>query len=449
MRNGACLGAVLVFLGSGLAAQDGAEPLTGRVDVGARYYFDDGLYAGQSPRGAYGFVGLRLETGARAGAGEISFAFSGLLEQENGRSFANLERLFYRQSFGTWDLIAGVNTENWSVVESVGVVNVMNPADNADPVSGAGLLGTPMINANLYTGAGTFSAYLLAGFVEPNTPGPENRFRAPILPDFANPIFEEGNGRHADLALRYSGNFRLGEGSLDIGASYFDGTSRSPVCTAVGGTGAGSCYDAVIAALGAPPGSPAPGSSSDAFWDWMAANATDALVSGASAVPVPGLGALYQRTRQVGLTAVFAHDDLQLKAEGSWSRAGGRTYFAGVAGGDYTWHNLFGTDHGMTLAVEYLYDGRDAAQGTPLFEDDVFLGLSYRLNNRLDTAFSLSVIHDLSSSAQYITAGVTSRINDRLSFEVKGTHIETDGYNDPLSFIGRDSFLEVSLSTFF
>ncbi|TNF57323.1 MAG: hypothetical protein EP307_14190, partial [Rhodobacteraceae bacterium] len=136
MRGLAPLGCALVpvLAASGLAAQDGA--ISGRVDLGARFAFDDGLYAGQSAGGLRGTPGVTLESAFPLGAGEVVFSFEGLLDEADGRSQANLARLFYRQSFDGWDLIAGVNTENWAVVESASVMNVINPADNSDPVSG-------------------------------------------------------------------------------------------------------------------------------------------------------------------------------------------------------------------------------------------------------------------------------------------------------------------------
>lgn len=437
----------LAFLAQPAFSQSAPE-VSGQLDVGARYYFDDGLYSGQSSSGTYGFVGFSLEGGFSLGNGQVVFGLSGLAEDTNGRSYANIGRLYYREVFDGWDALAGFNTENWGVVESRSLLNVMNPRDTSDPIAGNGFLGTPMVNVNMYTDYGTFSIYALTGFVEPNYGGLESRFRAPIIPDYDNPVFEEGDKRHLDFALRYSHSFPVGRGALDISASYFSGTDRNAVCSATG-TGASSCYDAVVTALGAPPGAPAAGATSDEFWTWMAANATDALVSGASATPVPGLSAFYQKIDQVGISAVYTYEDLQLRFEAINRHVTGGDYFAAVVGGDYTWNNIAGGPGSLSVAIEYLYDDRSSAQGIPIFEDDLFLGLQYRFNNRLDSTINFSMFHDLSSSAKLYRLGVSSRITDRIGIEMNASAVDTDGWNDPLAFIRNDDFIELKLSTYF
>ena len=430
------------------ALSQSAPEISGQIDFGVRYYFDDGLYAGQSQSGAYGLIGLTLEGRFGLGNGEVAFSFSGLAEDGNDRSYGNIGRLYYREVFDGWDALAGFNTENWGVAESQTLMNVINPRDNSDPIAGSGLLGTPMVNLNMYTDYGTFSVYALTGFVEPNYGGLNARFRSAIIQDYDNPIFEEGDGRHLDLALRYSHSFALGNGAMDVAASYFNGTDRNAVCSATG-VGAISCYDAVVAALGSPPGAPGPGASADEFWAWMSANATDATVANASATPVPGLQALYQDIEQVGISAVYTYEDMQLRFEAVNRQTNAGDYFAGIVGGDYTWNDIGGGPGSLTLVLEYLYDDRSSVQGTPVFEDDVFVALQYRFNNRLDSAVSLSMFHDLSSAAKLYRLGVTSRITDRLGLEINASSVQTNGFNDPLSFVRNDDFFELKLSTYF
>ncbi len=438
----------LLAAASPAVAQSGLE-VSGQIDFGTRVYTQDGLYFGQSTSRAYGVVGFALDGGAQLGnGGDIAFSFSGLVEEGNDRSFYNIERLYYRHAFSGWDFLVGFNTENWGVAESRSVLNVINPRSNADPVAGDGLLGTPMVNANFYTNAGTFSAYLLTGFIEPFYGDERSRFRAPIIPNYDSPIFEEGGGRHLDYALRYSNSFSVGDSDIDVAASYFNGTDRSALCTTTG-TGATSCSDAILTALGNPPGSPAPGSSTDAFFAFLGANATNNAVAAASAVMVPGLRAFYQEIENVGVSAVFTRNDLQLRFEGSHTDTNTGSYFSGVVGGDYTWNDVFGGPGSVTAVVEYLYDDRSAAQGIPLFEDDVFLGFQYRFNNPLDASIDFSVFHDLSTSAKLYRLGLSSRITDRVGVALNASKVEADGFDDPLGFIDNDDFVELIFSAYF
>ncbi|MEL7253204.1 MAG: hypothetical protein AAGL23_03455 [Pseudomonadota bacterium] len=444
--SGICL--ALATAASPAVAQSSLE-VSGQIDFGTRAYVNDGLYVGQSTSRAYGVLGFSLDGGFDVGAdGDVAFSFSGLAEEGNDRSYYNIERLYYRHVFSNWDILVGFNTENWGVVESSSVLNVINPRANADPVAGDTLLGTPMINVNVYTRAGTFSAYALTGFIEPFYGDERSRFRAPIIPDYESTVFEEGSGRHLDYALRYSNSFSAGQADIDVAASFFSGTDRSAVCSTTG-TGATSCADAILTALGNPPGSPAPGSSTDAFFAFLEANANSALLANASGVPVPGLQAFYQEVDQFGLSGVYTRNDLQLRFEASHTDTSTGSYFAGVVGGDYTWNDVFGGPGSLTMAVEYLYDDRNSAQGIPLFEDDVFLGLQYRFNNPLDSVIDFSVFHDLTTSAKLYRLGVSSRITDRVGVALNASAVDTDGFDDPLAFIRQDNFVELMFSAYF
>ena len=88
-------------------------------------------------------------------------------------------------------------------------------------------------------------------------------------------------------------------------------------------------------------------------------------------------------------------------------------------------------------------------QPATVFEDDLFLGMNYRLNNASDTEVKLGVFHDLSSEARLYTLRLSSRLTDSSSFEVNASHATTTGWNDPLAFIKDDSFVEVKLTTYF
>lgn len=433
-----------------VAAADDQLNVSGQVDFGIRYHSDDGLYLGQSSNGVHPFFSLGLEGDFVVGQGKVAFAFSGLGDEENGRSYANIGQLYYTQSFENWDILAGFNTENWSVSESRSVVNVLNPRNRSDPITGKSYLGTPMINANFHTDFGTFSGYALTGFVEGNHIRSSSRHRQPIIPDSDDPVFEEGNGRHLDFALRYENNFNLGDGAIDFSASYFNGTSRTPGCTTVAGTGQASCVDAILSALAViNPGAPAPGSSSSTFWKWMDANATDTLLHAASAAPAPDLRLYYPHIQQVGITSVYARDDLQLRFEGAFRHTDGSNNFEAVVGGDYAFNEFAGSEGTLTVAVEYLYNNDPVDQGYVVFDNDLFVGLNYRFNNAYDTQAKFAVFHDLETQARIYQAGLYSRLSDNLALSINASKVTSRGWNDPLAFIKNDNYAEIVLSAFF
>lgn len=446
--------ALLTFAAGSALAQEAS--FNASLSAGLRYYPEDGLYAGQSSSGVEAFGEMTLGGEIALGAGRLTFDLDGILDSTGTLDRGNIAELHYSQSFGDWSLLAGFHTENWGVAESRSVMNVMNPVDGTDPLVQDTLLGTPMVNLNYHSGIGTFSAYALLGFIEPTFPkGDEGRFRSLLQWDPDRAYYDEDrDARNVDLALRYSGYFALGNGSLDVQATYFNGTSREalamPGCiNALGPVNEAMC-DAIndAIAVGIAQGD-LPVDAGD-FWDTMDEIMTDDLASALSGLPpVAGLIPYYRKVEQVGLSAVYAINDLQLRAEASWHDVGTEEYLSAVVGGDYTFNGLGGGDGDLTMVMEYLYDDRGALQPATVFEDDLFLGMNYRLNNASDTEVKLGVFHDISSEARLYTLRLSSRLTDSSSFEVNASHATTTGWNDPLAFIKDDSFVEVKLTTYF
>ena len=199
---------VLVAASATTAAMAQQIAVTGRIDTGFRIYAEDGLYAGQSEVGVHIFAGGELNATMPLGAGQVDLQFAGLFDDREGRSAIHIRRAHYSQSFDNWDLLVGYTVENWGVAESRSILNVLNPRDATETLFNAGQMGTPMINVNFSTGFGTLSAYALLGFVQPNSTDRVSRQRAlwPTANDRA--VFQEGDGRHADFALRFANNQR-------------------------------------------------------------------------------------------------------------------------------------------------------------------------------------------------------------------------------------------------
>ncbi len=448
---------LLIASTSTLAMADEGPTFNAKAATGLRFYTEDGLYSGQSSSGAELFVELGLDGHFNAGNGKITFSFDGLLEETDTRNLFNIGELHFSQSFGNWDILAGFHTENWGVAESRSIVNVMNPIDRSNPTENDQLLGTPMVNLNLHTNAGTFSAYALLGFIEPHFgDGDEARFRSPVEFASRRANFEEGDDRHVDYALRYSHNFNVGNGALDVSASYFNGTSREAVTLpGCANTNGGDIFesvcnavnDAIAAAYDA--GIADNIGDADDFFDFLGENLTDDIATLISTIPIVGLVPYYQKIEQVGLTAVYSNNDLQLRFEGIYREAQGDDFFAAVVGGDYTFTGIGGGAGDLTVALEYLYDDRAANQPLTLFEDDIFLGLNYRFNNARDTSITFGMFHDLDSQAQLFNAGVSTRLSDSIRLDVNASHVSVDSFNDPLAFIKDDTFVEFKFTAFF
>ncbi len=440
--------------------------VSGEAEIGVRYYGKDGLFTGQAGAGGEAFVGLTLNADAQLANGEFVFQFSGVKDVNDSRDSIHLQKFYYNHDLGDTSILVGYNTENWGVVESRSVVNVLNPVSRVDPTLNPDRIGTPMFNINTTLGSGSLSFYGLLDMVQPEFGSAASRHRPLYETNPDRAIYEDENS--IDLALRYTNNFDFGGGAVDISASLFTGTSRDPI-TLPGCIGAtGTITEAVctnfnagvaeffetgaidsIADISAILDLVDTAGGIDAINDIVAGSATDAIVSTASAVPGVGFVPYYERIHQLGLEAVYARGDLQLKFEGILRKTRNDGYFAGVVGGDYTFNDVGNGDGSLTLALEYLYDGRGDAQPLTLFANDVFVGANYMFNNERDSQIQFGGFYDLDTSAQLYRLSASTRLTDSLRAEFNATKVITDGYNDPLSFVRSDNFAEFKLRSFF
>ncbi|MCG6901644.1 MAG: hypothetical protein LJE68_03095 [Rhodobacter sp.] len=448
-------GLIISLLLAGPAQAQSGPTLSGQIDFGFRSYPEAGLFAGQSAAGTGFFIGAEVNGHLGLGDGDVTLQFRALGDDRDGRSGLSLTKAHYTRVFDAWDLLVGYNVENWGVAESRSVLNVINPVDGTDLGFGQDQIGTPMINANFATSLGTISAYALVGFVQPKVPGRNTRARAPWPTFNSRAVFQEGNGRNLDVALRFSNNYTLGQGAVDIAASYFNGTSR----TAVGLPGCGqpsalvpavACDTINAVVLEAYENGALAGTSSQAIIDQLAGRLDKATLRALSSLPSVGFIPYYQKVQNFGLSAVYARGDLQLRVEGAYRKPKGENgSFAAVVGGDYSWSGFAGGDGTLTLAVEYLYDGRDARQPAAIFDNDMFLGLNFLMNDTRDTRLQLGGFYDLDTHAQLYQFGLSTRLNDHVRAELSASHARTTGFNDPLAFLGDDTFIELKFSAYF
>ena len=440
--------AMLLALGTPAVAD---PSISAQIDTGLRYYLEDGLYQGQSSAGAYPFLGLGIEASTSLGPGDLIFGVNALIDEALDRSFVNIEKAYYTQQFDGWDLVLGYNVEDWGVSAGRTIVNVLNSRDRTGRIGSGSLIGTPMVNANFFTEVGTFSAYALFGKVRENFGGDGTRQRAflPVDSDFA--AYE--NDDSVDFALRFSNAYSFGVGSLDLSAHLFRGTSREglalPGCVAT----TAIMTDAICAQInrsvvnnfaagGTQPLTPT-GMTSYVNGLLGPVVAADYTANSAGLLPY------YQEISQIGLSAVYANGNTQLRFEGFYRETEHEEYAAAIIGGDHTFYDVASLNGDLVAALEYHYDDRSARQNGAIFDDDIFLGLSYLGSDAAGTEMSLGVFHDLETNAQLLTLGFSRRIGDRFRISLDASHVRASGTRDPLSAIDNDSFFELTLSTFF
>ncbi|MEP5731699.1 MAG: hypothetical protein ABJL67_20245 [Sulfitobacter sp.] len=425
-----------LLLGTPVLAQDSGLNISGQIDLGYRYYFDDGPFAEQTQSGSYPFVGFQLNSNFGVGSGEAVFQFYGLNDDDNDRSILNIQKAYYTNSFDSWDVVLGYNIENWGVSNARTIVNVLNARDQANQVGNNELIGTPLANANFFTDIGTFSLYLTDGDVQDNFGGLASRRRGFLATDDRLTRFE--NDDSTDIALRFSNSYSLGEGSLDIGASYYNGTNRDallvPGCLPeAGGPTTAACDQFNQAVL--------------ASYSAGASLVDSALAAGTASLTA--LTPFYQEIEQYGLTAVYAAGDTQLLFEGFVRKASGEEFTGAIIGGDHTFNDFLGGSGTMTVALEYHYDDRSLRQPLTVFDDDLFFGFNYDVNDPHDSRVEFGMFYDLENASQFYTVAASRRVGDRTRVALSAHHTKSDDTTDQLTIGDGNSFFEISLSTFF
>ncbi|MEM6482816.1 MAG: hypothetical protein AAF922_08120 [Pseudomonadota bacterium] len=317
-------------------------------------------------------------------------------ERDDERTYGDLRRGFLRYFGDGWDITVGADRVFWGVVESVNVVDVINQRDALENPDLDEKLGQPMIRFAALTGIGTFEIYYMPTFREREFVGPESRNRLPAPVNTSAALFDRKDGDDADdFALRYSNTF----GAVDLGVSYFYGTSRAPLLS----------FDS------------------------------------ASGTFIPR----YQRLRQVGLDVQYTAGAWLWKLEATDTEIGSDSFNSVVGGLEYTFFDVAGSGRDVGLIAEYLYDDRTPglSPATP-FDDDVFLGTRITWNDVQDTELLAGVILDLDTDAAQFSIEFERRIGEKNLLEIELRGVDAQG--DPLLTAAKDdTALTLRWSRFF
>ena len=338
----------------------------------------------------------------------VIIPFGRIDAEDDERTHFDVREAYYRYvSDNDWTLLIGAAKVFWGTAESRHLVDIINQTDAVEDIDEEDKLGQPMVQLSLLKDWGQLDFFVLPGFRTRTFPGTSGRLRFGLPADTDDPIFERDARRGAvDYAARYSNYF----GDWDVGLSVFHGTSREPRFAI----------------------SP----------------------SNSDLLPV------YDRITQGGADIQYTSGAWLWKGEAIVRAGQGDTFFASVAGVEYTLYQIFGKSWDLGLLAEYLYDGRDegfvaepfgltSAAPVTVSQNDVFAGARLALNDTQDTSMlaGVTVDADDQSMSMFIEAerrlgeNWTAEFESRLFFNVDPTNI-ADAFRD-------DDLLTVRLTRYF
>jgi len=332
--------------------------------------------------------------------------FVRLDQHDDERSHADLREFSYQQVFTRWELRVGISKVFWGVTESQHLVDVINQTDQVENIDGEDKFGQPMIKASMERDWGILDLFILPGFRERSFQGIEGRPRPLLVVDTDQTSYESSaKQRHIDYALRWFNYL----GDIEIGLSYFNGTSREPLLI--------------------------PDSNNN------------------SAVLIP----YYPQMQQAGLDAQLTTAEWLWKLEliaRDWQAMDNNAQlidqrFVALTGGfEYTFVGIAQSAADLGLVAEYLYDDRDE-EATSFFQNDVLLGLRLAMNDTKSSEALLGVIHDLDNQEFMLSLEASRRFAHHWTASLEVRSFNRVDNNSPLAAIARDDFIQLDITRYF
>jgi hypothetical protein len=399
--------AILAFaLSSGASA--GELRLNGWAGAEARIFTQTA--ADPQQHGTQGSLSLQPEWSWVSDDGSdtvVVTPFLRLDQADHRRTHGDVREFLWIHAEQDWELRAGIGKVFWGVAESNHLVDIINQTDLVENPDTEDKLGQPMVNLALIREWGTLDLFVLPGFRARTFPGISGRLRTLPRVDTSSATYESAaEEKHVDFAVRYSHTV----GELELGLHHFHGTSREPEFRAKRN-----------------------GPAESATAPWV-------------------LAPHYAIIDQTGLDALYVWGNLSLKLE-AFHRAGQQEDFAAaVAGFEYTWvgplMERFGLPWDLGLLGEYHTDERGENMPGP-FNDDLFIGARVSANDAADTKVLAGLVRDLGGDGNFLNVEASRRFGERWVLESELRVFWGTGETDPLRFVERDDYLQLSLNRYF
>ena len=375
-----------------------AAELSGNISVQHRLFFDNPLDSLQHQN--YSSFAAEPELYQKWDNGNQSLnaiLFYRHDQHDDERTHADIRELSWNGVYENFEITAGISKVFWGVTESQHLVDIINQTDQVESTDDEEKLGQPMIRVSTEQDWGVLDLFVLPGFREQTFPGIEGRPRFEISPGLsfdanAATYQSDKKEKHIDYAARWLGYFD----ELELGISYFTGTSREPT---------------------------------------MVLNDTT-------------LSPHYLQIKQIGADLQAIVEDWTWKLEAISRKSDVKNYIATTAGFEYTLYGIFESDTDLGIVVEYLYDDRNELASTP-FQNDITTALRWVLNDVQSTEVLLGVITDLDKSVAASFVEASRRIGDDFKLTVEARAFNNTVAARPLHGFRQDDFVQADLAWYF
>ncbi len=383
---------VSLLLSSTLQAGD----FSGNISLEGRYFLDDAAYTGQKAGGLS--LSLQPEYKHKWDNDHNVFTFIPFYrwdEKDPERTHGDIRQLDVTMAKDDWEFQAGISKVFWGVTESQHLVDIINQTDAVDGSDGEDKLGQPLFRVSHISDNGAVSFYLLPYFRERTFAGTKGRFRGALPVDTKDVSYESSKEeKHIDYAVRLNHTFD----EIDVGLTYFDGTSRTP-------------------------------------------QFTPDLANGV-------LKQHYPLLKQIGLDLQYTGEAWLWKLEAVNRETKKENYNAAVGGFEYSFPGIGDTGADLGLLAEYHHDSRGEVINAP-FQNDLFLGARVGLNDVEGTEFLAGTFIDLDNQSKVFRVEGSRRIGKGLKINIEAQTFMDIDKKDPLNSLKKDGFIQVELQKYF
>lgn len=291
----------------------------------------------------------------------------------------------------------GMGKAFWGVTEARHLVDIVNQEDGVEGLDGEEKLGQPMVSVTFEGKWGALDVSYLFYFRERTFQAEDARLRGP-LPVSSEAEYESGlKKRRPSVAIRWFRNFD----SLDVGVSMFHGTSREPRLVPSG----------------------------DALGDLL-------------------LNPFYDIIDQVGLDLQWTGEKTLLKFEGITRGGHGSRINAATAGVEHTLFQVLDSNSDLGLLAEIMLDSRGHGAPPTNFDNDLFLGVRWALNDHEDTSLLGGPVIDLATGEFLVIAEAERRIGMLWSVSIDAQIFGTTRSGSLAHSLRRDGFVSAKVSRF-
>ncbi|MEM7552070.1 MAG: hypothetical protein AAF363_20470 [Bacteroidota bacterium] len=369
------------------------KEFSAEVELNNRFFFEDGSFEGQERN--YFSIAFQPEVYLEWNEGYTSFKFTGfgrIDQHDSRRTHFDIRELYWQKVKGNTEISIGFKKIFWGKTESVHLVDIINQTDQVESFDGEDKLGEAMIHLSQFTNIGTFDFFVLPYFRKRVFPGPEGRFRTPIVLDGDEFEFEGDEDEfRPSFAFRWSHYI----GVFDIGVSHFYGTGREPIIADF------STFEAIYGVI-----------------------------------------------NQTGIDLQATTGPWLWKAETIIRRNDFQDLFAFAGGVEYTFGNIGGKGLDIGILGEYLFDDRDELALSSL-QNDIFTGMRFAFNDIKDTQILTGAIFDLERSSRIYSLEADRRIGNSWSVEAVARVFDNISSDEFLTVFQYDSFLEFAITKYF